>query len=73
MISLIELEKYVTNTGILDIVVSKLYHRKKLYLVILFKIDKDSKIGFYYNILPFDLTICLLVKSDGKFYLISRK
>ena len=42
---------------------------KKSCPVILFEIDKSSKIGFYYTILPFDLTIYLWVESSGEFLL----
>ena len=49
----------MANDSIFCIIISKLYHKKQIYLVILLKIDKNLKIGFYYTILPFDLTIYL--------------
>ena len=49
----------MANISIFTIIIGKFRNKKKLYLVILFKIDKDLKIGFHYTILPFDLTICL--------------
>ena len=64
MISAIELKKCVADTGILSIVVGKLRHEKKPCSVILFEIDKGSKIDFYCTILPFSLTIFLLVEGN---------
>ena len=49
----------MANTSIFDIIIDKLHHKKKLYPIILFKINKDLKIGFYCSILPFNLSICL--------------
>ena len=69
MIFAIELEKCVAGVGILDIVVGKFYYRKKPCLVILFKIDKDLKVGFHCTILPFDLTVRLWMEGGGKFLL----
>ena len=69
MISAIELKKYVANAGILGIVIDKLCHRKKLCPIILFKVDKDSEINFYYTILPLSLAVCLQVEGGRKFLL----
>ena len=43
----------MANASIFGIVVSKLYHEKKLCPIILFKIDKGLKVRFYYTILFF--------------------
>ena len=59
MISAIELKKYVVGAGIFDIVVSKLHHGKKLCLIILLKLDKNSKVCFHHTILPLNLAVCL--------------
>ena len=59
MISTVKLKKYIAGVSIFGIIISKLCYRKKLYLVILFEINKDSKVSFYYTILSFDLIICL--------------
>ena len=59
MISIIKLKKHVIGISILSIIISKLHYKKKLYPIILFKIDKSSKIGFYYTISLFDLAIYL--------------
>ena len=63
MIFAIKFKKYVIGTSIFGIVVDKLCNRKKPCLVILFKIDKDSKVGFHHIILSFSLTVHLWVKS----------
>ena len=47
------------NAGILGIVISKLRYIKKPCPIILLKIDKCLKVGFYYTILPFCLSIHL--------------
>ena len=59
MIFKIELEKYMANTSIFGIFIGKFCYGKKLYSIILLKVDKSLKVGFYYSILPFCLTICL--------------
>ena len=59
MIFAIELEKFVASTDIFCIIIGELRHRKKLYLIILLKVDKDLEVGCYYAILPFGLTIYL--------------
>lgn len=48
---------------IFSIVIKKLSYWQELCLVILFKIDKNSKINFYYIILLFDLAVNLKIKS----------
>ena len=67
MVSIIELKKYMVNTGIFDIVISKLYHRKKLCPIFLPKVDKGLEVDFHGIILPLSLTICLWVKGGEKF------
>ena len=59
MIFAIELEKYMAGAGILGVVVGKFYHRKKLCLIILLKVNKNSEVNFYHTILPFDLIVHL--------------
>ena len=66
MISAIELKKCVVGASILGIVVSKLYHGKKLCPIILLEVDKGSEVGFHCAILSFDLTIRLWVEGDGE-------
>ena len=67
MISIVELEGHIANANILSIIVGKLYHRKKLCLIILLKVDKNLEIGFHCAILPFDLTVRLWMESGGEF------
>ena len=59
MISAFELKRHVTDTSIFGIIIDKFRHKKKLYSVILFEIDKNSKIDFYYIILLFGLIVHL--------------
>ena len=59
MIFGIELKRYMAGADIFGIIVSQLHHKKKPYLIILFKVDKDLKVSFHYAILPFGLTIQL--------------
>ena len=73
MISAIELKKCMADAGILGIVVSKLRHRKKLYLIILFKVDKDSEVGFHCIILPLSLAVYLRVEGGGESLLNAEK
>ena len=49
----VEFKKYVVDASIFDIIIGKFCDRKKLCPVILFKIDKNLKIGFHYIIMPF--------------------
>ena len=64
MIFAIKLEKYVASINTFGIIISKLCHKKKLYLIILFKFDKNPKVSFYYAILSFSLSIYLKIKGD---------
>ena len=54
-----KLKKYIANINIFGIIISKFYYKKKLYLIILFKINKNFEIYFYYIILLLDLVIYL--------------
>ena len=55
----------MAGASIFGIIVSKLRHGKKPYPIILLEVDKGSKIGFYYTILSFGLTVCLWVEGGG--------
>ena len=66
MISIVELKKRVAGTSIFGIIISEFCHKKKPYPVILFKIEKNSKVGFIYIILPFNLTIYLWIEDNRK-------
>ena len=67
MIFAVELERRVTGSSILGIIIDKFRYKKKLCLVILFEINKSLKIDFHYIILYFDLTIHLWVKDGREF------
>ena len=54
----------MADIGIFDIIIGKLCYKKKLYSIILLKVDKDSEISFHYTILLFSLAICLQVKGN---------
>ena len=43
IIFVIKFEKRVINTSIFSIIINKFFHKKKLCLIILFKIDKAQK------------------------------
>ena len=73
MISIVQLKEHVANASILDIIVSKFRYIKKLYSIILLKIDKNLEINFYYIILPFSLIIYLWIKDDRKSLLDTKK
>lgn len=47
------------STKIFNIITKKLSNQQKLYLTISFKVNKDSKIYFQYNILILSLVINL--------------
>ena len=64
MISIIELEKCVAGASIFDIIIGKLCTKKKPCPIVLFDIDKSSKVGFYYAVLLFSLAIYLKKKGD---------
>ena len=49
------------NAIIIYINISKFSYKKKLYLIILFKVDKNLKMYFDYTILSFHLTIYLKI------------
>ena len=53
----------MVDASIFGIFISKLYYEKKPCPVILFKVDKDLKVNFYYIILLFSLAIYLWIKS----------
>ena len=49
----------MAGVSILGVIVGKLGFRKKLYSIILLKVDKSSEISFHYAILPFGLIVYL--------------
>ena len=63
VVAIIELERGVTGAGIFSIIVGKFRHLQQLCLIILFPIDKCSKIRLYCAILPLRLAICMRLKG----------
>ena len=47
MISIIKFKKCMANASIFDIIIGKLNYWEKLYLFILFEVNKNLEIGFY--------------------------
>ena len=56
----------MANIGILGIIISKLCHGKKPYLIILFKVDKGLEVGFHHTILLLNLAVRLQMEGDGE-------
>lgn len=54
----------MTGARIFGIIVGKFSDKKKPCLIIIFKIDKYSKVNLYNIILSLNLAICLLIKGD---------
>ena len=54
----------MVNVYIFGIIIGKLYYEKKLYSIILLKVNKNLEVDFYYTILPFGLVIHLRVEGD---------
>lgn len=59
MVATVQLEKRVVDASIFRIIISKFCHRQKLGLIILFKIDRSSKVDFNDAVLAFGLAIRL--------------
>ena len=66
MISIVKLKRCMVNVSIFDVIINELCHKKKLCLIILFKVDKESKASFYCTILSLTPAICLWIKDDGE-------
>lgn len=67
MIATIQLKKRVANACICDIVISKLGHKPESSSIVLFKINKCSKIWLYDAIFLLCLTVGLKIKGDEEF------
>ena len=66
MVAVIQLERYAIGVCIFGVVVQKLGHRQESCPVILFEVDKDSKVCLHRAVLLFRLPVCLRVKRDGE-------
>lgn len=69
----IKLEQYIADIRILSIVIHKFCHKQEFCFIILFSIDKGTKINFHHAVLPFGLTVCLQMKGGRKFLLNAKK
>ena len=66
MVLAVQLKRLIAGACIFSIIISKLTNWQKLCLVILFKVDKSSKVSFYYTVLTFGLAIYLGIKDYEK-------
>ena len=66
IVAVVEFERYMTHTGIFEVVVGKLNYWEEPCPVILLPIYKNTKISFYGTVLLFCLIVCLRVKRDGE-------
>lgn len=69
MIAVIELERFMSSTCILYIIICKFYHGYEFCLVIPFSIDKNPQIKLDCTILLPNLTIRLRIKDNEKLLL----
>ena len=66
VIFIVQLKNRMAGAYIFGIIISKFGYKYEFNLVILFKIDKDYKIGFDSAVLFFCLVICLELKGGKK-------
>lgn len=66
MIALVKLKKYMTNIFIFGIIINKLGYKQKSSSIILFLINKNTKISFCYTVLPLSLIVYLWIKYSKK-------
>lgn len=59
MVVVIQFKKNIISVYVICVIICKLIYWQVFYQVILRKVDKSPKIGFYYAILMFDLAIGL--------------
>ena len=69
MVAAVQLELDVGNACIFCIVISKLGHWQEPCLIVLFKIDKGSKVNLHGTVLLFRLAVGLGVESCRKLLL----
>ena len=73
IIIVVQLKKNKAEICIFNITVVKFGYEQKLYTIVLFKINKNLKIYFYYIILFFYLAISLKIKDKKKFLFYIKK
>lgn len=64
---------YITSICTLSIIIHKFCYRQELCVIVLFSIDKGTKISFYYAILFLSLAIYLRIKYSKKLLLNTKK
>ena len=57
----------MAGANIFGIIIGKFRYKKKLYLIILLKINQNLEISFYHTILSFSLAIYLRVEGNKEF------
>ena len=62
MVTVVQLERCVTGAGVFRIVICEFSDWKEPCLVVPFKVDKGSEVGFHSTVLPLGLTVCLRVE-----------
>ena len=73
MVAIVQLEQCVAGACIPSIIINKLDHLQEPCLIILFKVNKGSKVGFYGAVLPFRLTVYLRIEGSGEPLLDAKK
>ena len=66
VIPTLEIKKRVLHASIFRVIISEFCHRQKPRLVVLFIINKGSKVSFYYAVLPLSLAVGLKVEDGRK-------
>ena len=66
MIAAVQLERHVTGSAVLCIVISKLGYWQKPSLVILFEVDKSSEERLHGGVLPLGLPVYLRMEGSKK-------
>ena len=69
MVATVELERWVTQTGVFGVVIGKFRHWEEPCLVILLSIHENTKVSLYNAVLLLRLTVYLRVERDGEFSL----
>ena len=62
MTTVVQLKQYMGGACIFGIVISELGYWQELCPIILFEVDKSSKVGLYGAVLPFHLAVHLRIK-----------
>lgn len=66
MVAIIKLKRYVASIYNFSVVINNFSNSEEFNPIILFVIDENSKVSFYYTILPLSLAINLKIKSGKK-------